>query len=553
MTISPKSPRLLRKVAAEPFLCARSFQHHVRFASRMAPKDRSYEDAVALLNTLQSNRAIVSSISNTSNNMNLYAIPEMLEWTRKAGYEASDFSRRGLKCIHVAGTKGKGSVCAMVENILRQYRCEQFESGVVLGNVKRKSLGKIGLYTSPHLMTVRERIRIDGSPISEPLFARYFFELWDRFSDAASTSTTPHPDPMSSETKPGYFRYLTIMALHTFMEEGVESAIIECGIGGEYDSTNILPAEAVTTTAITKLGIDHVGMLGDTIDKITWHKAGIMKNGVPSFTVPQLQDAQSVLESRAKEKDVTLEVVNRYSGFNDGTIELGADGEFQKDNASLAMAVSASHLQSLGIQDIPTTSELLSLQQPIPDQFLQGLKTIKWAGRCEIMVTGNITWFIDGAHTVDSIKETGLWYTSKIKAEGAHPPNSMLIFNQQDRHPKPLIQTLLNSLQANGCRMFTFATFCTNTPFKSEVIDEGANNLVQQRLASELYKLMDRNPCYVECASIEEAVEVARRVAEDQERFFVLVTGSLHLVGGLMKVLERQSKKGREKQKPSKH
>ncbi|KAB8302805.1 hypothetical protein EYC80_006150 [Monilinia laxa] len=546
MAISPKSSRLLRMVAAEPFLCARSFQHHVRFASRMAPKGRSYKNAVALLNTLQSNRAIVSSISNTSNNMNLYAIPEMLEWTRKAGYEASDFSRRGLKCIHVAGTKGKGSVCAMVDNILRQYRCEQSEIGVVLGNVKKKGLGKIGLYTSPHLMTVRERIRIDGSPISEPLFARYFFELWDRFSDAASASTTPHPDPTSSETKPGYFRYLTIMALHTFMEEGVESAIIECGIGGEYDSTNILPAEAVTTTAITKLGIDHVGMLGDTIDKITWHKAGIMKNGVPSFTVPQLQDAQSVLESRAKEKDVTLEVVNRYSGFDDGTIELGADGEFQKDNASLAMAVSASHLQSLGIQDIPTTSELLSLQQPIPDQFLQGLKTIKWAGRCQVVVTGNITWFIDGAHTVDSIKETGFWYTSKIKAEGAHPPNSMLIFNQQDRHPKPLIQTLLNSIQIDGWGIFTFAAFCANTPFKSEVVN-GAKNLVQQRLASELYKLVDRNPCCVECTSIEEAVEVARRVAEDQEQFFVLVTGSLHLVGGLMKVLEQQSKKGRKK------
>ncbi|KAI9650674.1 hypothetical protein NHQ30_000696 [Ciborinia camelliae] len=512
----------------------------------MASGDRNYEDAIALLDTLQSNKTIVSSISNTSKDMNLYAIPEMLEWTRKAGYEAGDFSRRGLKCIHVAGTKGKGSVCAMIDNILRQYRCGESDNRVVAGDMKRKGLGKIGLYTSPHLMTVRERIRIDGCPISEPLFARYFFDLWDRFSDAASSSATPHPNPTSSETKPGYFRYLTIMALHTFMEEGVESAIFECGIGGEYDSTNILPREAVTTTAITKLGIDHVGMLGDTIDKIAWHKAGIMKTGTPSFTVPQLEEAQSVLESRAKEKDTHLEVVSRHSGFNDGTIQLGAEGEFQKDNASLAMAVSASHLQSLGIQDVPTPSDLLSSRQPIPGQFIEGLKTIKWAGRCEVVVTGNITWFIDGAHTVDSIKEAGIWYGSKImqaEAEGTPPTKSMLIFNQQDRDSMLLIRTLLRNIQYPRWKLFTFAAFCTNTPFKSEAIEKGVNDLQQQELASQCYAQLDRNSACAEYASIEEAVEAVQRVAEGEERFFVLVTGSLHLVGGLMKVFEQQSKK----------
>ncbi|QSZ28688.1 hypothetical protein DSL72_003188 [Monilinia vaccinii-corymbosi] len=519
----------------------------------MASKDRTYKDAIALLDTLQSNRMIVSSISNTSKEMNLHAMPEMLEWTRKAGYEPSDFARRGLKCIHVAGTKGKGSVCAMIDNILRQYRCEGIESGVVLGDMQKKGLGKIGLYTSPHLMTVRERIRIDGSPLSEPLFAQYFFELWDRFSHAASASTPPHPEPTSPETKPGYFRYLTIMALHAFVEEGVESAIIECGIGGEYDSTNILPAEAITTTAITKLGIDHVGMLGDTIDKIAWHKAGIMKKGVPCFIVPQLQKAQSVLESRAEEKDVILEVVNRHSRFDDGTIELGVEGEFQKDNASLAMAVSTSHLQTLGIQDIPTPSELVSFQQPIPDQFLEGLRTVRWTGRCEVLVTGNITWLIDGAHTEDSIKETGLWYASKIKQARAEEATmkTMLIFNQQDRAPRPLIRALLRSIWRDHWREFDFAVFCTNTPFKSEVTENGAKNLGQQQLACDIYRLMDRNPYCAETASIEEAVELVHRVSEGEERFFVLVTGSLHLVGGLKKVFEQLSGKEREVHKRS--
>jgi folylpolyglutamate synthase len=82
------------------------------------------------------------------------------------------------------------------------------------------------------------------------------------------------------------------MALHTFIQEGVETAIIECGTGGEYDSTNILPQGSVTETGITSLGIDHVGMLGATIKEIAWHKAGIMKGGVPAFTVKQSPDAQ---------------------------------------------------------------------------------------------------------------------------------------------------------------------------------------------------------------------------------------------------------------------
>jgi folylpolyglutamate synthase len=525
--------------------------------------ERSYADALALLDKLQSNRAIVSNISDAKRDMNLDAIPEMLDWTRKAGYEVADFSKRGLRCIHVAGTKGKGSVCAMVDNILRQYRDRRGEDAGAMKEPAERGMGigKIGLYTSPHLMTVRERIRIDGAPISETLFARYFFEIWDRFTRAAAaastTTTTPHIDPASFETKPGYFRYLTIMALHTFIEEGVESAIIECGIGGEYDSTNILPAEAVTVSAITKLGIDHVGMLGDTVDRIAWHKAGIMKTGVPAFTVEQVPEAQTVLERRAAEKGVELSVVGRYAGFDDGSIELGAEGEFQRDNASLATAVASSHLRSLGLENVPPPSEISST---LPDEFRLGLKTIKWPGRCEVIVEDNIDWLIDGAHTVDSISQTRFWYNSKLQQaldEGRPPSKTMLIFNQQDRNPVPLLQVLLRHEARSVAHryqrqyprmnlgMFIFAAFCRNTPFTEDIerMREGQEEedvLKQQKIASRFYTHMDRNQLVMEYESVEEAVEMARRIAVDEERVFVLCTGSLHLVGGLMKVLERE-------------
>ncbi|PQE03540.1 folylpolyglutamate synthase protein [Rutstroemia sp. NJR-2017a BVV2] len=514
------------------------------------PPARSYADALALLDKLQSNRMIVSAISDAKRDMNLDAIPEMLDWTRKAGYEVDEFAKRGLRCLHVAGTKGKGSVCAMVDNILRQYR--DSDSDVVVRESAKKGIGKIGLYTSPHLMTVRERIRIDGAPISETLFARYFFELWDRFTLAASTTTTPHVDPASYETKPGYFRYLTIMALHTFIEEGVESAIIECGIGGEYDSTNILPPEAVTVSAITKLGIDHVGMLGDTVDKIAWHKAGIMKTGVPAFTVAQVPEAQALLEKRAAEKGVELRVISRYAGFDDGSIELGAEGEFQRDNASLATAVASSHLRSLGVENIPPPSEISS---SIPDEFRLALKTIKWPGRCEVIVDNNIDWLIDGAHTPDSILQTRLWWNSKLqqaREQGRLPTKTILIFNQQDRDPRPLLQILLRHevmtvahasqplFPTLDMGLFTFAGFCTNTPFREDVKGTGEELLKQQKIAKEMYAQLDKNQLAMEYGSVEEAVELVRRVAVDEERVFVLCTGSLHLVGGLMKVLERE-------------
>ncbi|KAK0128015.1 Folylpolyglutamate synthetase [Cadophora gregata] len=360
----------------------------LRFSStaHMA-EQRTYAEAIKLLDSLQSNRAVVSSISSTPSDMNLNAIPEMLEWTRKAGYQPKDLAARGLKYIHVAGTKGKGSVSVMVENILLQYWRSKS---------RPEALGRIGLYTSPHLIHVRERIRIDGLPISEALFTRYFYELWDRFSLAEEG-----PD---SETKPGYFRYLTLLAFHTFIQEGVGTAIIECGIGGEYDSTNILPQEAVTACAVTSLGIDHKGMLGETVEEIAWHKGGIMKAGVPAFSSEQIPEAQAVLEERASEKGVEFTVVERSSALED--LKLGLEGDFQKDNASLAITVAALHLKTLGVTEVTTSTEL-------PEQFITGLETVRWPARCQYLIDGTTEWLIDGAHTLESIASTAAWFLEK--------------------------------------------------------------------------------------------------------------------------------------------
>ena len=502
---------------------------------------RAYTDALALLDALQSNRMIKTTIGQSQRDMNLDAIPEMLYWVGRAGYSVEDFNK--LRAIHVSGTKGKGSVCALVASILEQYgkvpNMAQMRANGMIKNddanqnfgTEAKGLGKVGLYTSPHLVTVRERIRINNEPISQSLFASHFFSLWDRFN--ASAAAAGHPNPLSAETKPGYFRYLTIMALHVFLQEGVRTAIVECGIGGEYDSTNILTKDAVTVTAITRLGIDHVGMLGDSLKKIAWHKGGIMKETVQCFTVPQELEAMEVLEERAKEKHAELTVVKRMKDIESGDVKIGLEGDFQKDNASLAIAVADAHLNKIGFGDV-------FHDQKLPKEFLVGLEQVKWEGRCEVRAEGKIEWCIDGAHTMESINVTAEWFAGKLQRRTKK--QAMLIFNQQERDGAALVLALHMALErATGARhIFSNAAFCTNAPYRSIDPNEDsiADDLRVQRTIADAWSNFEPDTEVEVYASIEEAVENAREVSQETEKLLVLVTGSLHLVGGFLKVLQ---------------
>ncbi|KAK5175935.1 hypothetical protein LTR16_011353, partial [Cryomyces antarcticus] len=147
--------------------------------------------------------------------------------------------------------------------------------------------------------------------------------------------------------------------------EGVDAAVIECGIGGEYDSTNILVQPSVT--GITSLGIDHTAMLGNTVEEIAWHKSGIFKAGVPAYTVQQPDAAINVLRQRAAEKGADLHVVQRHSELDQ--LNLGLAADFQKTNASLAIAIAAAHLRKLGLADIPE-----NIADSLPHEFRMGLE-----------------------------------------------------------------------------------------------------------------------------------------------------------------------------------
>lgn len=185
-----------------------------------------------------------------------------------------------------------------------------------------------------------------------------------------------------------------------FLQEGVNAAIYEVGVGGEYDATNIVDCPAVT--GISTLGIDHVLTLGETLREIAWHKAGIQKPGVPSFTVQQLPAAMEVVDNRAKEREVeSFRVIGLDPRLD--KVKIRPDADFQMSNASLAIALAATALRKL----IPNFQLPLD---SLPQEFVDGLEQVVWRGRCEKKVEGNIIWHLDGAHTADSIKIASHWF-----------------------------------------------------------------------------------------------------------------------------------------------
>jgi folylpolyglutamate synthase len=372
----------------------------------------------------------------------------------------------------------------------------------------------------------------------------YFFEIWDRLE--ASATAAGHLNPRSTETKPVYFRFLTLMAFHCYMQEKVGTAVFECGIGGEYDSTNVLIQPSAT--AVTSLGIDHTAMLGETIESIAWHKAGVFKQGVPAFTAPQPASALQVLHERAQERETRLVEVPQYTALQD--IELGLHGEFQKINASVAIAVCASHLHKMGYSNLP---DPLDINTQLPPEFVTGLEQVHLGGRCEIRPDSHrqhLTWYVDGGHTLGSIEMAGRWFASTISSSpDSQNTTRILLFNQQTRDAAQLARRLHDTLATalDDNHPFKHAIFCTNTTykyagFKADLVSinsnkEDVDSLKVQRELAAAWDGIDPEAAVHVFPTVEEAVAKARELAAEAKAE-VLVTGSLHLVGGVIEVLE---------------
>ena len=230
--------------------------------------------------------------------------------------------------IHVAGTNGKGSVCAILDAICRAQNL------------------RTGLFTSPHLVTFRERIQVNGQLISELEAAeglhqiRNLVENWD-----------PHPT---------FFEVATALALKHFEEQNVEVLILETGLGGRLDATNALPSNV---SVITPIDLDHQKWLGDSIEKIASEKAGIIKKRTPVISSEQHPAAEKVIRARADECDAPVEFVR---GIYDRS-PIALRGIHQKQNAAVALA--ALRAAGLKINDAAIARGLLSVQWPARFQW----------------------------------------------------------------------------------------------------------------------------------------------------------------------------------------
>ncbi|HLH38173.1 MAG TPA: folylpolyglutamate synthase/dihydrofolate synthase family protein [Bryobacteraceae bacterium] len=268
----------------------------------------------------------------------------------RAVLDALENPQRAFRVVHVAGTNGKGSTCAMIEAGLRA-------AGI-----------RTGLFTSPHLIEPTERIQIDGAPVSTGQFQRAFNVVHET---ACRLNLDCHPT---------YFETVTAMGFWLFRELGVETAVVEVGLGGRLDATNVVdPALAV----ITPIDFDHEAYLGHTLEAIAGEKAGILKRGAPAIFARQRPEAAAVLERRAGELGIAvkraeefvvrdLQIDARGSSFSGIRVPLA--GEHQVENAILA----ALALESL---EVPAA----------------GIAETRWPGRLE-HVSPNPDIILDGAH-----------------------------------------------------------------------------------------------------------------------------------------------------------
>lgn len=518
--------------------------------SRRTYSSRSYNDALKCLNSLQTNFKMIQEFKKNINSVRKtdQAIDEMKEYMYRLGYSKELKEIDELNCVHITGTKGKGSTAAFVNSILLNYSKK----------INHSKINKIGLYTSPHLKTCRERIRINGEPISEELFTKYFFQVWDRLNTTTSDENK-FPD-LKNHKKPGYFKFLTLLSFHVFTQEKCNSCVYEVGIGGKYDSTNII--NNPTSTGISLLGIDHVNVLGDTVLKICDNKIGIFKKIAENFSIigqPESEEVFGMMQKKLKtigcEGNLNLIPVFEELDSNiNKSFKLGINGDFQKVNASLATALAINHINKIANEGIFLKTESKNgmtywdSKMKVPEFIKEGLQDCKWEGRCQTIHEADYkTWYLDGAHTIDSIKKSTDWFVqTQLDKPKKSQKKTILFFNQQSRedHVKDFLKYINTATTDKGI-CFDEILFSTNKTwskgYSTDLISMNVDSkqvdaLTVQKKLKDIW--LTENNSKSDIKIFDSIEDTYKYIKQKDGEVDIFVTGSLHLVGGLLVVLD---------------
>jgi dihydrofolate synthase/folylpolyglutamate synthase len=284
------------------------------------------------------------------------------------------------RTVHVAGTKGKGSTAAMIASVL-------------------KSAGyKVGLYTSPHLLSYTERIQVDCKPIAEGEWAKLVEIL------------KPHVEAENALGDLGElttFELYTAMAFLHFQQVKADWQVVEVGLGGRLDATNVVKPEVCV---ITSISYDHMDVLGDTLGKIAKEKAGIIKPGADIVSAPQFPEAMEVIERVCKEKGVRLIKVGEEVTWERG--EFNIEGQSfrvkgRRDNYDLWLPLLGEHQMENAANAVAVVEILVERGAIVrPEAIVEGVRSVNWPGRLQVL--GKEPWVVvDGAHNAYSIERLG--------------------------------------------------------------------------------------------------------------------------------------------------
>lgn len=390
------------------------------------------------------------------------------------------------KIVHVAGTNGKGSVCAYLQAIL-------------MAEGKRT-----GFFTSPHLVSVNERIRVDNIQIDNETFLKVFRKVLKIVRQMVEDGIE----------HPSYFEFLFGMGMTAFAETDVEYIILETGLGGRLDATNAIDNPALAI--ITSISLDHTAILGDTIEKIAGEKAGIIKPGVPVFFDGSSKKVAEVIKAKASELGVSCREVTKnayeiqkvhrkYIAFSrrsaydkDVIFQVPMCGCYQAMNAELALEAS---------------EYLLAGEEIHMDRWKEALAELHWEGRME-RVGAHIT--VDGAHNPGAMEA----FVESVKAlDESERGEMVLLFSAvSDKKYDQMIEYL-----------------CENLDVKAYVVTqiEDERGVPAEELADVFRRYTDR-PVYCK-ERLEDAVRTAMNERGETGEIYCL--GSLYLVGMMKKLL----------------